>query len=113
MSNQQYDNNLRGALWKNDKKHPKAPDFSGHCEIDGVKYHVDMWDTEKDRPSPYYSIKLQNFDEWQAERERYKQGRGGDQSRTRAAQVDRPRDERRPPLQREEPPPFEDSDVPW
>lgn len=110
MSGQQYDNNLRGALWQNDvpKRHEKAPDFSGHVEIDGVKYHVDMWDTGADRPRPYFSMKLQNFDEWQAERERYKQGRG-EQGRTNTRA--------RPSAQRAVEPPAEqpdfDDDIPW
>lgn len=94
MADQQFDNNLRGALWQNDKKHPKQPEFSGHVEIGGVKYHVDMWDTNKDRPSPYYTIKLQNFAEWQAEREAYKANRGaGGATGRRAPQAERPREQ--------------------
>ena len=47
-----YDNNLRGAIWKNKKKDtPKHPDFKGEAEIDGVQYWVSAWKRgENDNP---------------------------------------------------------------
>jgi hypothetical protein len=43
----QYDNNMRGALWINDKKNgPRHPDYKGSCEIDGVKYYMSAWESD-------------------------------------------------------------------
>lgn len=39
-----YDNDLRGALFKNDKKESeKHPDYKGQCEVDGVEYWISAW----------------------------------------------------------------------
>jgi uncharacterized protein (DUF736 family) len=39
-----FDNNLRGALFRNDKNgNEKAPDYRGSCEIDHVQYWVSSW----------------------------------------------------------------------
>ena len=36
-----YDNNLRGVLFVNDKgDNPNRPDMTGSCEIDGVEYKI-------------------------------------------------------------------------
>lgn len=40
----QYDNNLTGSLFKNDKgDNEKRPDYKGQCEIDGVQYWISSW----------------------------------------------------------------------
>lgn len=40
----EYSNELRGVLFKNDKKQEdKHPDYKGNCEIAGVKYWVAAW----------------------------------------------------------------------
>ena len=42
MSN--YDNNMRGQIWMNDKKEKDThPDFRGSAEVDGVEYWVSAW----------------------------------------------------------------------
>lgn len=42
MSN--YDNDNRGAVWKNEKKSTdKHPDFTGKATIAGVDYYVSAW----------------------------------------------------------------------
>lgn len=42
MSN--YDNNNRGAIWKNEKKvTDRHPDYTGKAMIDGVDYYVSAW----------------------------------------------------------------------
>lgn len=42
MSN--YDNNMRGSIWKNDKKEKDThPDFRGSAEVNGVEYWVSAW----------------------------------------------------------------------
>lgn len=39
-----YDNNMRGVLFKNkDKETDKHPDYKGQCEIDGKPCWVDAW----------------------------------------------------------------------
>ena len=41
---QQYDNNLTGVLFKNDKDgNEKRPDYKGSAEIEGVQYWVSAW----------------------------------------------------------------------
>jgi hypothetical protein len=44
-----YDNNNRGAIWKNEKKETeKHPDFKGDLNIDGVIYNVSAWKRKSD-----------------------------------------------------------------
>jgi hypothetical protein len=44
-----YDNNNRGAIWKNEKKeNDKHPDFKGDLNIDGVIYNVSAWKRKPD-----------------------------------------------------------------
>jgi len=44
----EYDNELRGAMWKNDRKRPdkRDPDYTGNCQIGGVEFYVDSWISE-------------------------------------------------------------------
>tara|TARA_R110000822_G_scaffold253791_1_gene380244 strand:+ start:635 stop:907 length:273 start_codon:yes stop_codon:yes gene_type:complete len=50
MSN--YDNNNRGAIWKNDKKvKDTQPDFTGSILVDGKDYFVSGW-KRKEGASP-------------------------------------------------------------
>ncbi len=40
----EYDNNMRGVLFKNkDKQSDKHADYRGQCEIDGKQCWVDAW----------------------------------------------------------------------
>ena len=40
----QYDNNLRGVLFKNDRKEKDThPDYKGSCEIDGQEMWISAW----------------------------------------------------------------------
>ncbi len=42
MSN--YDNNMKAAIWKNDKREKDThPHFKGNALIDGVEYYVSAW----------------------------------------------------------------------
>ena len=57
----EYDNSLRGALFKNEDKRPdkKDPDYRGNAEVDGVEYWLDAWlNTAKDSGKKYLSIKF-------------------------------------------------------
>ena len=40
----QYDNNLTGMLFRNDKgDNEKRPDYKGSCEVNGVQYWISGW----------------------------------------------------------------------
>ena len=40
----EYDNNLSGVLFKNDKEgNESRPDYRGKCEIEGVEYFISAW----------------------------------------------------------------------
>lgn len=40
----EYDNNMRGVLFKNDRKETdNHPDYKGNAEINGVQYWVSGW----------------------------------------------------------------------
>ena len=44
MSNQQYSNTNKGAIWGNDKKTTdNHPDFRGSINIEGVEYWLSAW----------------------------------------------------------------------
>lgn len=44
MSQGQYDNSMRGALFANDRKtSPNHPDYRGSAEVDGQEYWVSAW----------------------------------------------------------------------
>lgn len=54
-----YDNNLTGALFKNDKMETeKHPDYKGSCEIDGTEYWVSSWLNESKNGRKYLSLKF-------------------------------------------------------
>lgn len=41
---QEYDNNMRGVLFKNDRKEKDThPDYKGQAEVDGVEYWLSSW----------------------------------------------------------------------
>ena len=41
---QEYDNNMRGVLFKNDRKErDNHPDYKGSAEIDGVEFWISAW----------------------------------------------------------------------
>jgi len=46
----EYDNELRGVLFKNDRKEEdKHPDYKGSCEIEGVEYWISAWIKESQK----------------------------------------------------------------
>ncbi len=64
----QYDNNLTGVLFVNDKQgNKKRPDWKGSAEIDGVNYWVSGWSRESAR-GPLISLKLEKKEQQQASR---------------------------------------------
>lgn len=39
-----YDNNMSGAIFKNEKRRSEnSPDYTGQCEIDGTEYWMSAW----------------------------------------------------------------------
>jgi len=59
-----YDNNNRGAIWKNDRKTTeKHPDFTGAITIDGKDYWLSAWRGDKENPkAPALSFSVQPKD---------------------------------------------------
>ena len=56
----EYDNNLRGVLFMNDKgDNPNRPDMFGSCEIDGVEYRISAWNKTSAKGSQFMSLSLQ------------------------------------------------------
>ena len=52
----QYDNNNRGALFKNDKQKESQPDFRGPINVDGKDYQLSAWLKTSDKAGKYFSI---------------------------------------------------------
>lgn len=61
MNEKQYDNNLSGVLFKNDKEgNEKRPDYRGSAEIDRVQYWVSGWIREpKGGGDKFMSLKFE------------------------------------------------------
>src|SRR5262245_40261570 len=56
----QYDNELKGALFKNtDKEEGNHPDYKGSCEIGGVKHWISAWIKTSKSGSKYMSLSFQ------------------------------------------------------
>lgn len=58
----QYDNQNRGAIWKNEKKTTENhPDFTGSLNVGGVDYWVSAWkrkpDAKPTAPALSFAIK--------------------------------------------------------
>lgn len=99
MAEQQYDNELRGALWEKERKSDKAPHFEGKCQIRGEEFQVSVWDTGEGGRRPAFKLRFKPMDEVLAEREAYKAkqgGSGGGYSRRAPAQAERPREQNLP-----------------
>jgi len=53
----QYDNNLRGALFKNNKRtNDKQPEYTGNCEINGQEFWVSAWVKESQNGTKFFSM---------------------------------------------------------
>jgi hypothetical protein len=62
---QDYDNNNRGSIWKNDKKETeKHPDFTGSLNVNGQEFWVSAWKRRPDQsdkaPALSFSIKAKD-----------------------------------------------------
>ena len=59
----QFDNNMRGVLFKNDRKEKETqPDYTGSATIEGVDYFMDAWlkSAETGRKFFSFSFKAKN-----------------------------------------------------
>lgn len=55
-----YDNNMRGVLFKNDKKQSDThPDYKGNAEIEGVEYWVSAWIKTSGKGAKFMSMSFQ------------------------------------------------------
>lgn len=54
-----YDNNLRGVLFQNDKVKDTQPDYKGSCEIDGKQYWLSGWKKLSKDNKPFLSLAIQ------------------------------------------------------
>ena len=72
----QYDNNLTGMLFRNDKgDNEKRPDYKGSCEVNGVQYWISGWvrtagENSKRAGEKFISMKLEPKDQPQAQPQR-------------------------------------------
>lgn len=59
-----YDNNNKGAIWKNDRKaSDKHPDYTGAIVVDGKEYWLSAWRGDKSNPkSPALKFSVQPKD---------------------------------------------------
>lgn len=55
-----YDNNNRGALWKNERRNSeKHPNLRGTAEINGVEYWVSAWTSKEGGKKPLVTLSFQ------------------------------------------------------
>ncbi len=58
-----YDNNMRGVLFKNDRKESENhPDYKGQAEVDGVEYWIAAW-IKEGKKGKFMSISFTEKDE--------------------------------------------------
>lgn len=55
----EYDNELRGALFSKEKKNDKQPDFDGQIVIGGTEYRLAAWRRKSKKGVWYMSLKAQ------------------------------------------------------
>ena len=67
MSQQQYDNEMKGVLFANkERTKDSQPQAKGSCQIDGVEYFVSAWTNTAKSGQKYQSLSFQRKDEVQA-----------------------------------------------
>jgi hypothetical protein len=61
VSEKEYDNELRGVLFKNENKRgERDPDYSGSAQVKGQAYFLDAWIKESKKPGgkKFMSLRL-------------------------------------------------------
>jgi len=60
----EYDNNMRGVLFKNDRKEKDThPDYKGQSEVNGVEYWLSAWIKTDKNGNKFMSLSFQAKDE--------------------------------------------------
>lgn len=63
----QYDNNNRGALFKNNKRtNEKQPEYNGSVEVNNVEYYISAWVKESKNGQKFFSLSFTPKDQQQA-----------------------------------------------
>jgi hypothetical protein len=58
-----YDNDMRGVLFKNDRKEKAThPDYKGQCEIGGVEFWLSAW-IKEGKKGKFMSLSIQAKDD--------------------------------------------------
>lgn len=77
----QYDNEMSGALFKNEKRETETqPNAKGSCQIEGVEYWVSAWTNTSQTGQKYQSLKF--TPKKQAHKQGMQQAQQAAQSRT-------------------------------
>jgi hypothetical protein len=64
---QQFDNNMRGVLFKNDRKEKDThPDYKGSCEIEGTEMWVSAW-IKQGNKGKFMSLSFEKKDKHQTQ----------------------------------------------
>lgn len=59
-----YDNELQGALFRNDKKSKETDrDFQGEVTVEGKEYWISSWVNENKEGRKYFKLKLKPKDD--------------------------------------------------
>ena len=59
----EYDNNMKGVLFKNEKTKDTQPDATGTIVIDNVEYGISAWNNTSKGGKNYQSIKVTTKEE--------------------------------------------------
>ena len=59
-----FDNTNSGALFKNDKKSDKQPDYRGPLNVDGKDFEVAAWLKKSKAGASFMSLSIQEKDSW-------------------------------------------------
>lgn len=63
MADQQYDNEMRGVLFKaREKRGPNSPDYNGNAQIGGVEVWISGW-VKQGRNGSFLSLSFRRKDE--------------------------------------------------
>ena len=64
----EYDETNRGAIWKSKfTDNPKAPQYTGHLNVEGEDYKMSAWRNVSDNPrSPVLNFQIQKVSEFEA-----------------------------------------------
>lgn len=88
---QEYDNNLSGALFQNDRQEKDGdPDMKGQCEVEGVEYWLAAWWNKTKDGVEYLKFKMTPKDAnggGQQQRQPYGQGNRPGNSRGPGARL--------------------------